>query len=323
MSETPFHSLDDFITLRRQSNLTLSPDGRRLVVAVQELNRARTAWVTALWEVDPTGARDAVRLTRSAPGESSPGFTPDGDLVFVSRRPEADGDSESGNEEKPQLWLLPERGEARLYARRPGGVSGFAVARDSGTVLVGSDTMPGATSLEDDRKAREYRTERKIAALLHGGEPIRFWDHDLGPGMTRLFLGVPGDRMTEGASDETDGDQEPVGSEASNATTARADLLGLRDLTPDAGGALFQASYDLAPDGGTVVSTWRVPLAGGDARVELRRMSIGEPGAISTLATDSEHDFHNPVISPDGRFVVARRIRHRACGKPPVGERCG
>ena len=49
----------------RLSGLSLSPDGRRLVVAVATPDRENTRYRTALWEVDPAGTRPARRLTRS------------------------------------------------------------------------------------------------------------------------------------------------------------------------------------------------------------------------------------------------------------------
>ena len=64
----PFDDLDDYLALPRTSGLALAPDGSRLVTAVQTLNADRTKYVTALWEVDPTGTRPARRLTRSAKG---------------------------------------------------------------------------------------------------------------------------------------------------------------------------------------------------------------------------------------------------------------
>ncbi|MEK8227154.1 hypothetical protein NKG05_15375 [Oerskovia sp. M15] len=33
----------------------MSPDGRRLVTSVSTLDAKRTSYVSALWEVDPTG----------------------------------------------------------------------------------------------------------------------------------------------------------------------------------------------------------------------------------------------------------------------------
>ena len=72
--ETPFHDLDAYVGLPRGAGLTLSPDGTRLVSAVQTLNSERTKYVTALWEVDPTGEQAARRLTRPAGylGSTSP-----------------------------------------------------------------------------------------------------------------------------------------------------------------------------------------------------------------------------------------------------------
>src|SRR3712207_9284218 len=114
----PRSTLFPYTTLFR-SGLALSADGRRLAVAVQTLDREKTKWQSALWEVDPEGRRPARRLTRSAPGESSPVWAPDGSLLFTSARPDPDagGGSGAGNgaeESKPALWALPaEGGEAR------------------------------------------------------------------------------------------------------------------------------------------------------------------------------------------------------------------
>ena len=40
---TPFHDLDAYVDLPRGSGLALSPDGTRLVTAVQTLNPKRTS----------------------------------------------------------------------------------------------------------------------------------------------------------------------------------------------------------------------------------------------------------------------------------------
>ena len=87
---TPFHDLDAYVDLPRGAGLTLSPDGTRLVTAVQTLNPKGNKWVTALWEVDPDGERPARRLTRSAKGEGGAAFLPDGSLLFTSARPDPD-----------------------------------------------------------------------------------------------------------------------------------------------------------------------------------------------------------------------------------------
>ena len=91
MTSTPFHDLEQYVAIPRVSGLVLSPDGSRLVTSVATLDAKATKFVTALWEVDPTGEKPARRLTRSAKGEASAAFTQDGDLLFTSARPDPDG----------------------------------------------------------------------------------------------------------------------------------------------------------------------------------------------------------------------------------------
>jgi hypothetical protein len=111
-SPTDFHDLDAYLAQPRVGGLAMSPDGARLVTTVQTLDPKRTGYVSALWEVDPTGTAPARRLTRSAKGESSAVFTAAGDVLFTSARPDpdtADGDDDP----KAALWLLPAGGGVR------------------------------------------------------------------------------------------------------------------------------------------------------------------------------------------------------------------
>ena len=47
--------------------------------------------------------------------------------------------------------------------------------------------MPSARSIDDDRRVRDLRKDKKVNAILHTGYPIRHWDKDLGPGEPHLF----------------------------------------------------------------------------------------------------------------------------------------
>src|SRR4051794_29826608 len=134
---SPFHRLADYVALPRIGGLALSRDGRRLVVSVQTLDAERKKWQSALWEGDPEGERPAHRLTRSAPGESAPAFAPDGSLLFTSARPDPEASGDKDGEPKAALWSLPPGGgEARLLLSRSVGIGSFAVAADSGDVVV-------------------------------------------------------------------------------------------------------------------------------------------------------------------------------------------
>ena len=281
---TPFHDLDAYVDLPRGAGLALSPDGTRLVTAVQTLNPKRTKFVTALWEVDPAGERPAHRLTRSAKGEGGAAFLPDGSLLFVSARPDPATDDDDDKDDDSALWLLPAAGgEARVVSSRPGGVDDVRVAADAGTVVLAAGTFPSSTDEESEKGKRKERKEKKVSAILHEGVPVRFWDHDLGPDAPRLFSGVL-------ASDGGDAGIE------------------LADLTPRPGRALVEGQYDVSRDGSTVATTWAVPERGGQ-RFAMAIVDVAT-GERRLLLDDPESEYDSPRFSPDGSqlaLVVEKR----------------
>ncbi|NIZ91664.1 S9 family peptidase [Kineococcus rubinsiae] len=295
----PFADLDAFAALPRLSGLTLSADGTRLVTSVATLSPDATRWVGALWEVDPAGEASARRLTRSAKGESSPCFAPDGTLLFTSARPDpaasaADGDAPAA------LWALPPGGEAAVLGTRPGGVSGVLTARTGGRVVVQSPTMPGADATEEgptsDAARRAARKDRKVSAILHEGYPVRYWDSDLGPDEDRwLAATLPAQAPLAG--------EQPA--------------LTWTDLTPAPGRSLHEGSAALSPDGSLLVHTEKVFTAHGDQRDRLVVVRV-EDGVRRVLADDPAADLFTPQVSPDGRWVAALRESRSSPTQPPT-----
>ncbi len=290
---TAFHDLDEYIRLPRMSGLVLSPDGSRLVTQVSTVNHDATKVHTALWEVYPTRAKPARRLTRSAQGESGPAYTPDGDLLFTSSRPNADAAKTEEPSDLPALWVMPAGGgEARIVASRPGGVRGVRTARSSPAVVFATDMLAGAKDGPADERLRTLRKEAKVSAVLHSGYPVRHWDHDLGPDTPHLLgwhfrAGDDVARSVEVAS-------------------LSIEHLKVSDLTPTPGAALREADYDLSPDGTFVVTTWRVPGARGDQRSILVRIDV-DSGERHVLVDDADADLGGPVISPDGTSLAYLR----------------
>ena len=138
MTATAFDNLDDYLALPRVAGLAVSADGSRVVTTVAELNDKRTDYVSAIWEVDPTGEKPARRLTRGSNGDSAPAFTVDGDLLFVSSRPTAEN-ADGADKPPASLWRLPAGGgEAVEVLSMPGGVSLVRTARGADATVIGA-----------------------------------------------------------------------------------------------------------------------------------------------------------------------------------------
>jgi dipeptidyl aminopeptidase/acylaminoacyl peptidase len=274
--------LDTFLALPRVSGLALSPDGSRLVTSVGTVAPDGTRFQSALWQLDPAGEAPPRRLTRSATGETGADFLPDGSMVFTSARPDPDAKKGDERDDRAALWLLPAGGgEARLLADPPAGVDGLAVARHSGAVVLGVGAYPGTATLEEDADKHKARKEAGVAAQLFESYPIRYWDHYLGPRERRLYLAPP---FADSHED------------------------GLGDLALLVGGAdhrLDDVSFDLTPDGSTLVTAWRPKTRATDLALHLLAVDTST-GQTRTLADDDV--VHSGIrCAPNGRAAVCLR----------------
>jgi len=283
---TAFHDLAAFVALPRISALALSPDGTRLVTTIQELSADHTRFIGALWELDPSGIRPARRLTRSGRGESTPAFLPDGTLLFLSSRPVADPGEGGDDKREAALWSLPAGGgEATQLLTRPGGIDEYATAAKASRIALAASLLPGAADAEQDVRLREARQKAKVSAILHESAPVRFWDHDLGPGLPRVFT-VP-DPTAEQPTVVDCGERRIAAYEG----TA---------LSPDGSLIAYAAAVGTLPDqirGAIVVA---------DAATGKRLRVLESPDA----------EFAAPAFAPDGRHLVCTRER-RITGDQP------
>jgi dipeptidyl aminopeptidase/acylaminoacyl peptidase len=292
---TGFGDVREFVTAPRLTALRLSPDGAWLAAVVQTVAGEPPRYVTSIWRIptEPGGA--AVRLTRSAEGETAPEFLPDGSLLFVSKRPDAAGQAAAAGgakdaaKDKPALWLLPAGGgEARRIAAPGGGVGGVSAAKAGRQVAYSAAMLRGATTPQEDDERRKARTDAGVAAILHESGRLRHWDHDLGPEQFRLLTAEVRDQ---------DGSLEA------------------RDLTPEPGRALDEQHFELTPDGATLLTGWSVPEPGGEIRTEVVAIDVAT-GARRVLLAAPATDFEDPRVSPDGQHVVAVRIEHEDYERP-------
>jgi dipeptidyl aminopeptidase/acylaminoacyl peptidase len=278
-SSTPFDDLGDYMAIPRVGALRLSPDGTWLAATVQTLSPDRKKFLTSIWRIDPQGGQ-ARRLTRSAEGEGSPAFLPNGDLLFISKRPDPDASQGKSDDAMPGLWLLPATGgEATVIGALPGGIAAVTTARDEPAIVVSAQVMPVTATTDEEGQLRKERKDAGVTAILHESAPIRYWDHDLGPAQLRLY-------SIENAA--TAGQEQP------------------RDLTPEPGRALDEQAFELTPDGTRVITGWwnHDPAAG--SYIDLVEIDVAT-GQRRTLLTDKAMNFDAPKVSPDGRFIVCQR----------------
>lgn len=277
-----FTDLAGFYALPRVMGLALSPDGARLVAAVQQPDSGGSRYVSALWQLDPTGAEAARRLTFSAKGESAPRFGRDGDLFFSSARPDPQGDDDADG--VAALWRLPAAGgEATLVAQAPGGISLAGIA-DDGTLLATTSVLAGG-SLADDAERRKDRKAKGITAILHTGMPIRYWDKEIGDVSPRLVTVRPS------AEPGADWRLEPAD------LTPRADTL-----------ALHNADADLSPDGRTAATTWKQRVRGGETTDSVVLVDTTTRKRTPLLAGTKDVSYGGPRFAPDGRSIAVLRV---------------
>ena len=316
---TAFASLTDYIALPRVEGIALSPDGATAVLTVAALKKDGTGYERALWAVPATGGGTPRRLTRSAKGEAGAAFTASGDILFVSARPDSEGDAD---DESGQLWLLPAAGgEARPVTRLAGGVDGIAAtAEASDVVVLSASLLPGGDTLESEAALRARRKEKKVSAILHDAYPVRFWDHDLGPAEPHL-LAVDTDALedtiaaavAESAAEEEEQADAAAGdgaaaSASSAGTPYPATLPRPRDLTPRPGRSADHAEAALTPDGATLI----VSLEHREQRAG-RRVIVAidtATGERRTLFDEIGVDYEMPAVSHDGsRIAYLRTVK--------------
>ncbi len=269
---SPFLDLDGFIALPRLGGLSLSPDGRRLVVGIGTLSADRTRTTTSLWDVDVDGQRAARRITHSVDGEALAAQTDDGLLLTAKRDVPAMGEDKP-TETTKALWWLPAFGEASVAAARDGGFGFVATARRSDTVLLGVPVHAGVDDDAADASKRAARRERKVSAILHDRPGVRFWDHDIALEHTRLRRA----RLEDGR------------------------LVDVHDLTGDVGRAIESA--ELSPDGDLAAVVWRVELPRGRSRDELVLVDVAT-GERRTLTGAEGKSYEHPVFDDAGRRIA-------------------
>jgi dipeptidyl aminopeptidase/acylaminoacyl peptidase len=125
----------DLATFERVSSPTLSPDGRKLVFAVRQVDFAANKATTSLW-IEDLFARDAappVRFTAEGMNVNSPSFAPDGKHVYFLS-------AKSGS---MQLWRQPVAGGAAVQLTDyPLDVGAYKSSPDGKSIALAFEVFP-------------------------------------------------------------------------------------------------------------------------------------------------------------------------------------
>jgi dipeptidyl aminopeptidase/acylaminoacyl peptidase len=281
--------VERLIALGRCDALAAAPCGTWAAVAVARLDADRAKYVHDLWRVDLLDAsKPPVQLTRGASDDRAPCFRRDGSLGFLSNRNPREGKPEEGDDERAQVWLLPDGGgEPRPLTDEPLGVTAFRFAAQADTLVCLAPVLPGVAHAEQRKTAAE-RKKHGPTALRFERMPVRFWDHWIGEAAAHLV-----------AYDAEGG--------------AR------RDLTPGADREHREADFDVSPDGRRVAVT---STHTGFRRVEVRALRVidAESGRAVEIGAQPDLSLRQPRFSPDGGRIgcVGHVMRADAYGPVEV-----
>jgi dipeptidyl aminopeptidase/acylaminoacyl peptidase len=189
----------DALKLKSPRNVTVSEDGRYVAYTVRDVDFEESRFRSHIWILN-TETGDKKQYTHGSTSESSPRFSPDGNLLaFTSSRkgPKSDEESEARN----QLWIIPVTGgEATRLTSVQNGVSDYSWSRDGKEIFFTTRELldEGALARRKKRKKLRY-DEVEHQKIVYRRE---IWKVDIeDKKVQRIFEGMPGLAQMEPSPD--------------------------------------------------------------------------------------------------------------------------
>lgn len=156
-------SFEDIFTFKSVTDPQLSPDGKFVVFTAYEADWEQNRWVPHLWRV-PIKGGEAIQLTRSKQGESSPRWSPDGRIIAFK----------SGRDGSTQVYFMyADGGEAWKVTHHNPNVTSFAWSRDGEKIYF---TAPDSLT----KKEKEERERGNDAILVDRDlKNVHLWEFDI------------------------------------------------------------------------------------------------------------------------------------------------
>jgi hypothetical protein len=282
--ERPILTATTLMNVPRIQDFVIAPDGTWAAVCKQVFSPAGDVHLAEIWRVECNNNAAPQRILTGYCGIRGLSFLEDGSLIFASQGSEA----EPATAGMPhRLWrMLSGEKTPLLVSPLPGDIEKVVVATQAQGCLIGAavDTITsyGSGAVDGARTG--------TAAHLFESYPMRFDGRYLAHKELHLFVV---DIANAGGADGP-----------------------ARDVAPDCGHRFLGQRFAVSPDGTLAFVGWFVDEVGKERRPELVEIELAT-GHVRVLAADDEHDFYDPAVSPNGRYVTCIRRKRSGSAEPP------
>jgi dipeptidyl aminopeptidase/acylaminoacyl peptidase len=278
-------TVEDLLAVKRIADPQASPDGRKIVYVVTDVDLAANSTRSSLWIADANAPGNGRPLTNAGKKDAHPRWSPDGKRVlFQSNR--------SGS---MQLWVIDvDGGEARKLTDVSTDASNGLWSRDGRRIAFVSTVRPEFSAkpfAESDRLNKEKDeavSKSPVKAKVFTKLFYRHWDSHVDDKRQHLFV-MSFDPATGAAGEPknvTPGDRDAY---PTSSTFSVGDDF---TFSPDGSHLVFTAVPEKNEAWNTNMDLCRVPVAGSSTWENLTAANPAADGA--------------PVFSPDGSQLVWR-----------------
>ena len=260
------YTAPDLMKIRRVGDPQLSPDGKRILYTVGDVDLSGNKILTQIYEIPVTGG-DSKQITKDTKSNSAPRWSPDGKKIAFT----------TGG----QIWTMnSDGGDKKQITKISTGAGNPVWSPDGKMIAFVSDVYPDCSNDDCNKKKDEEAESSKVKAIVTDRLLYRHWVEWRNVKRTHVFI-VSSDGGTARDMTAGDFDSPPYGA-SSNVDYA---------FSPDS----KELAYLRNPDKVEAISTnsdlYLVPVVGGTAK--------------NITVTNKGYDA-SPAYTSDGKYIIYR-----------------